>query len=39
MDALNLDNLDHLNMEFWRYEILKHGTYVPKKFLSKILII
>jgi len=38
VDALNMDNLDHLNMEFWRYEILKHGTYVPKRFLKKQLL-
>ena len=25
-------------MEFWRYEVLKHGTYIPKKFFKKHLL-
>lgn len=35
-DTQNWDNFDHLNMEYWRYNVLKHGTYIPKKFFSTI---
>lgn len=31
----NLKELDSLNIDFWRSEIEKKGTYTPKSFLSK----
>jgi len=37
-ESVNLDNIDQLNMEFWRFEVLKHGTYIPKKFFKKNLL-
>jgi len=37
-EALNVKTLEHLNFDFWKYEIEKHGTYTPKKFLGKKLL-
>jgi hypothetical protein len=37
-EALNVKTLEHLNFDFWKYEIQKHGTYTPKKFLGKKLL-
>lgn len=37
MKGLNIGSFERLNIDFWRYEVEKKGTYTPKKFLSKIL--
>jgi len=37
-DAESLENFDNLNMEFWRYEVQKHGTYTPRNFVKKKII-
>ena len=36
--GLNIDSLEDLNMDFWKYEIEKNGMYAPKKFLKKKLL-
>lgn len=38
-DVLNLKSIDSLNIEYWKEEVKKHGTYIPKPFMSKILIL
>jgi carbonic anhydrase len=37
-DGLEIDSFEQLNVDFWKYEIQKHGTYTPKKFLKKKLL-
>ena len=31
----NIEELDDLNLEFWRHQVMKNGVYTPKKYLSK----
>ena len=31
----NIKEIDELNLEYWRNEVLKNGVYTPKNFLSK----
>lgn len=33
--SLNIKELDNLNLELWRSEVLKKGVYTPQSFLSK----
>jgi hypothetical protein len=33
--STNLKEIDELNLEFWRHEVLKNGVYTPQDFLSK----
>jgi carbonic anhydrase len=33
--GLNISSFERLNIDFWRYEVEKKGTYTPKKFLKK----
>jgi carbonic anhydrase len=37
-DALEIEAFEQLNIDFWKYEIEKHGTYAPKRFLKKNLL-
>jgi len=37
-EGLNIDSLEDLNIDFWKFEVEKHGTYAPKKFLKKKLL-
>lgn len=32
---INIKELDDLNIDFWRHEVNKKGTYTPKKYISK----
>lgn len=31
----NLEELESLNIDFWRHEIEKKGTYTPNNYFSK----
>jgi len=38
MKGLNMSSFERLNIDFWRYEVEKKGSYTPKKFLKKKLL-
>ena len=33
---MDMESLERLNIDFWKYEIENKGSYIPKPFLSKI---
>jgi hypothetical protein len=35
---MGIEQLERLNIDFWRYEIENKGFYIPKPFLSKIIL-
>merc|ERR1712032_1182555 len=38
MKGVNMSSFERLNIDFWRYEVEKHGSYTPKQFLKKKLL-
>jgi carbonic anhydrase len=37
-DGLEIDTFEQLNVDFWKFEVEKHGIYAPRRFLKKKLL-